>query len=357
MKDYYRILKVTPSASDDDVKRSYRTLAKQYHPDTNQGDDTAAARFAEINEAYDVLGDGVKRAEYDKRRANDRAAKTAQNSQSGAQNAQAYANARFQAQVQAAVNANLAAVRDRAFAAGRERGMSEYKATADKAAAKLNAEIRELGAAKKRLESELAASERNRRDIEQELFDRDRSVAEYAAKTAELEHKYASLAGAVEALGKAGLLDDKRVSQALDAAQMIALKSGGSVYAETAAADDGQEAFDGEITHSKRLGRIVLENVDLLKTAAVDGNADAQNELGKMYYYGIKVKRDLKQAVYWFKEAVRSKHFGAMYNLGVCFVNGEGTTKNESVGQGYIRQAEQLGNVEAKRSGKKYKIV
>jgi len=68
MKDYYKILEVSPDASDADIKKSFRKLAKKYHPDTNGGDPKAAARFQEINEAYTVLGDEAKKKEYDDER-------------------------------------------------------------------------------------------------------------------------------------------------------------------------------------------------------------------------------------------------------------------------------------------------
>ena len=64
-KDYYKILGVERSASADDVRKSYRKLAMQYHPDRNPGDKGAEDRFKEINEAYQVLSDPQKRARYD----------------------------------------------------------------------------------------------------------------------------------------------------------------------------------------------------------------------------------------------------------------------------------------------------
>lgn len=64
-KDYYKILGVERSASEKDLKRAYRKLAVQYHPDKNPGDPRAEERFKEINEAYEVLGDPAKRAKYD----------------------------------------------------------------------------------------------------------------------------------------------------------------------------------------------------------------------------------------------------------------------------------------------------
>ena len=68
-KDYYSILGVSKDATADDLKRAYRKLAKQYHPDaqhTEQDKKNAEAKFKEINEAYSVLSDENKRAQYDK---------------------------------------------------------------------------------------------------------------------------------------------------------------------------------------------------------------------------------------------------------------------------------------------------
>lgn len=64
-RDYYEVLGVEKSASDADIKKAYRKLAKQYHPDVNPGDNAAEAKFKEANEAYEVLSDSQKRAQYD----------------------------------------------------------------------------------------------------------------------------------------------------------------------------------------------------------------------------------------------------------------------------------------------------
>jgi len=64
-KDYYHVLGVKRDASQDDIKKAFRRLARKYHPDVNPDDPTAEAKFKEINEANEVLGDPVKRAKYD----------------------------------------------------------------------------------------------------------------------------------------------------------------------------------------------------------------------------------------------------------------------------------------------------
>src|ERR1700739_3297963 len=64
--DYYKILGVGKNASDEEIKKSYRKLARKYHPDRNPGDKQAEERFKEISQANDVLSDPDKRKDYDR---------------------------------------------------------------------------------------------------------------------------------------------------------------------------------------------------------------------------------------------------------------------------------------------------
>lgn len=64
-RDYYEVLGVAKTASEDEIKSAYRKLAKKYHPDLNPGNAEAEAKFKEVNEAYGVLSDADKRAKYD----------------------------------------------------------------------------------------------------------------------------------------------------------------------------------------------------------------------------------------------------------------------------------------------------
>ena len=64
-KDYYQVLGVAADASQKDITKAYRKLARELHPDKNPGNAGAEERFKEVSAAYDVLGDEAKRAEYD----------------------------------------------------------------------------------------------------------------------------------------------------------------------------------------------------------------------------------------------------------------------------------------------------
>lgn len=65
-KDFYKVLSVPQNASQDEIKKAYRTLAFKYHPDRNKGDKTKEDKFKQASEAYQVLGDPQKRAQYDR---------------------------------------------------------------------------------------------------------------------------------------------------------------------------------------------------------------------------------------------------------------------------------------------------
>ena len=69
-KDYYKTLGLTKTASPEEIKKAYRKLARKFHPDLNPGDKAAEARFKDINEANEVLGDPDKRRKYDELGAN-----------------------------------------------------------------------------------------------------------------------------------------------------------------------------------------------------------------------------------------------------------------------------------------------
>src|SRR6266851_4258301 len=69
-KDYYKILGVNKNASEKEIRKAYRKLARKYHPDVNPEDKSAEDKFKELNEAYEVLSDPEKRKRYDQLGAN-----------------------------------------------------------------------------------------------------------------------------------------------------------------------------------------------------------------------------------------------------------------------------------------------
>jgi DnaJ-class molecular chaperone len=83
MPDYYQTLGVPRGADEKEIKSAYRRLARKYHPDVNPGDKNSEARFKEVSEAYEVLGDSEKRALYDQYGSNWEAAKNFQGGQDG----------------------------------------------------------------------------------------------------------------------------------------------------------------------------------------------------------------------------------------------------------------------------------
>ena len=64
-KDYYEVLGIDKNASESDIKKAYRKMAKKYHPDNNPGDKAAEEKMKEVNQAYEILSDADKRAKYD----------------------------------------------------------------------------------------------------------------------------------------------------------------------------------------------------------------------------------------------------------------------------------------------------
>lgn len=88
-KDYYKILGVSRDADESAIKKAFRKLAKQYHPDTNNGNPEAEKMFREINEAYSVLSDEGKRKEYDESQHEDQGSSVKGETQSTRKKAQA----------------------------------------------------------------------------------------------------------------------------------------------------------------------------------------------------------------------------------------------------------------------------
>lgn len=544
MKNYYQILNIRPTATEDEIKRSYRVLAKRYHPDVNPGDETAADRFADINEAHNVLIDPKTRAEYDQKLkesqaprqrpediiARQRAAAQAAARQAAMRNAyaasgmgrsaysraaqaaaaQAQAAAAAQAQAQAAqaqnMQSQIAQIKNQAYKQGYDKGASEGRAALERAELKHKQKVVSLEREVETLKDRLAEIENDRSDLEQELFNRDRELTQSQQQNRELEDQIRELEKQAELLKQnvkkslraaaardeatavkaqldkaktriAALEAEKREIQLKNQAQIAlqqdkrrelqaeidelhrqveslteeveVLRSDNEQWQQYAKSEDfisdaeqRLQEWDKKQKADKKLAKGTLygslgvliwadateidaafaklekrysrgtddasaEKLQKLKDAyavlsdpdkrreynesigitderieeerfAIDennrleeeyrkqleskefweefddltfnaqtGDAEAQNRLGEMYYYGDEIEQDIEQAVYWFKEAAKQKHADAMYNLGLCFINGEGVERNETTGMGFIRQAAKLGSKEA----------
>lgn len=230
MKNYYQILGVKPTATEAEIKSSYRVLAKKYHPDVNPDDATAASKFADINEANTVLSDPTARAEYDAKLSEASAPHPSQDEIIARQRAQAQeaarqaafrnmnmnmnmnmggrresatmARARMQAQAaQAQAQAQIQALVNQAY----QQGAAEARAAADAEIKKLKSALASAVADSKKLKAvqdseaelkrKLAETERDRRDLEQELFHRDRECTLGKTRIKELEEALSQQGG------------------------------------------------------------------------------------------------------------------------------------------------------------------
>lgn len=464
MKNYYKILNVAQNATEETIKHSFRALAKRYHPDANPDNAVAARRFTDINEAYTVLGDPQKRAEYDAQLSQELFAKrmAAENAQAQAaanayqmQNPYAY---QIQAQVQAQVQSHLAAVRDKAFKDGYDSGYKNGYGAGEKEIRRLTSALKNHVAETEKLKRKIASEDRTIIELKSKIAEQDKQLkaaserenaldkqlqwlrnsapsaepktvaekpaeenintapAEKTAPATEEKPKTKQKPAAekktekpakatkqtasqsVEARGAAwekklaadrqlakptlyGTLgvviwatDDeikrsyevlkKRMTAKKNKAKLEKLNAAYAVlsdkdkraeYNKSIGISDDKIANErfliaenkgiSEEYRAKKAVKDFWTKYDVLQSLSLAGDADAQNELGEMFYYGKTVKRDYKQAVRFFKAAFEQQHPAAIYHLGVCYLNGEGVSKNKTLGDGFLRQASNLGYV------------
>lgn len=463
MRNYYKILGLKFGVSDEEVKRAYRELAKQCHPDLN-GDAASAEKFADISEAYETLGDPALRAEYDKKVQEKMAAKraaTAQNqsfaqayaqtmnngydqayrmaadAQKSAYNkgyAQGFTDAKGQAEQNAAawrrenesLRARLREAEERENASAER--LRQTEAAADRRAAELTktAPVKEndkqmrsriekltgelsaageridrltaerkyyeerYGEAKTRLntlEEELettrrqlatweeygktldAAEDIERTEVEWERLKRDYKKRSkptlygtlgvmFYAQAEEIRDAYIKLANRFKKKADSDKNYEEKLFAVNDAYKTLSDPDLKAAYDLSQGIDEAEreEAADKQREYEERLKTLYAEKeeqdfrvyLEELMFSAQTGEADAQNTLGEMYYYGDEIEKDPGQAVYWFKESAKQRNPDALYNLGRCFLSGEGVAADENAGKGFIKQAAALGSEAAR---------
>ncbi len=387
MKNYYRILNIRSNAASEEIKASYRKLAKRYHPDANPDNAAAAETFADINEAYRILSDQTARARYDAQLQQENAprrsaapnvnvhtaARPVKPQRMTLQDLEAQAQLETQKAVQAGVQAQLAAVHERAYKEGYTRGSKDGQAFAAK----------RLADESKKYKQQLAKSARNQSELEEELFARDRELAkandlvrdlrarlqrlqkalpldrndpvaatidETKFRTKELENAIADIhisADRLQTSATAQLNDRytqlKRRLAAINGTLGELDEEADNLRAQHDLQKYLYQAQSDDATPEEQTAQVLWKHFGELLSLALAGDADAQNALGELYYKGDKIARDLSQAVYWFREAVAQHHPAAIGNLGKCYLNGEGVRRNKSIGLAYLRQAENLG--------------
>ena len=500
MKNYYRILNVAPDASEEEIKRSFRILAKRYHPDTNKGDRVAARRFDEIHEAYTILADADARADYDARLEkehltlrdlNEIDAAIARRNQ---ENEARLAQIQYRAQVQAEMQGQMQVVRDQAYKEGYARGKVDGRKEAENDLMSVNGDLKEVLSENADLKRRLSERETSSGELEQELFDRDRELAhknEYI-QDLEIQLQWLKKASVVSAMPEAdplrgsiegtqsrimelereikgngpspvsimtslspeqqirrnlikekvddlnnqlsllmtelsNITNESEQKQKSDEAEKVltSMEDRALAWAKKAKADrqlssrtlygalgvliwatdeeikreyenivkkyegksDPESTFflkrakeayavlsdpDKRKEYNSSLGvteeriakerELIAENnavqdefrknledkefwakFDETSALAMAGNADAQNELGEIYYRGENVAQDFNQAAYWFREAFEQKHAKAIYNLAQCYLKGEGVSRNHIIGTAMLRQAANRG--------------
>ena len=465
MNNYYTILGLQESATDDQIKQAYRTLAKRYHPDLHPNDEDTAKKFALVNEAMEVLGNPTKRKEYDAKRAAEKrqadataaraeavkaaqaraAAARANGGRPGmggmggggmggggmyagsAQGAAAVINdayrrgyneatAMFQQQRNVAVDTwkksadNWKAEADRWKAEAerlrrevdRQRAETEeYMRDVDTLKAALErtrTRAADAEAAARRAETELrvqtGVTEIAKKSVADEAAQRDAIRESYEAKlnaerearkysdedkirlsreVARLKQEIAELKGEAQAPSHNFDTNDYPPQEAATAtphanthhtatagahsydiptyhhAEPVKAKSqfgvGGIDYPDTAT--HREESYTAEPAKPTVTEDVITKITELSARALGEDDGDAALILGKMYMSGDEVPKKEKDAMLWFKRAAETGNTEAIFNLGLCYVYGNGCDPDFDKGMAFIKEAAAKGCKEA----------
>lgn len=463
MRNYYKVMGLKFEATDDEIKHAYRDLAKQCHPDMHPDDKDAAARFAEISEAYETLGDSARRAEYDRQVQEMMAARRAAAQQQQQRTVPPNFSQAFHQTVNQTQAAAFRMAETNGYNRGYAQGFNDAKTQAEQSLTALKrenaqlkkraeeAEQREKLAADRRKADEQAAEQRtadlvkptqgkesdkqmrhriekmteelnamsgriDRATAERRYYEEQYAAAkaELAALTEELEitrqqlatwEEYGKTLDAADDIektevewerlkrgykkrskpthyGTLGVMFYASIEEIKDAYHKLVDRYKKRADTDKKAAEklfavndafkvlsDGKQkaaydleqgfteeecaqAIETQTKYEQQLQSLYAEKeeqefkayLEELMYSAQVGDAEAQNTLGEMYYYGDEIEKDWEQAVYWFKEAAKQRHPEAMFNLGRCFIGGEGVEADAARGNGFVKQAAALGS-------------
>lgn len=464
MNNYYTILGLQESATDEQIKQAYRTLAKRYHPDLHPNDEDTAKKFALVNEAMEVLGNPTKRKEYDTKRANEKRAADANARAEAVRAAQARAAAARAAQGQrpaggmggmggggsmyAGSAQGAAAVINDAYRRGyneasamfqqqrnvavdtwkksaenwkaeAERWKAEaerWRHEADRQRAETEEYMRDvdtLKAALERTRARAADAEAAARRAETELRVQTgvteiakKSVADEAAQRDAIRESYEAKLNAEREARKYSDEDKIRLSREVarlkqEIAELKGETTASSTtygshdfpHSDTAAAQSydkpdytfrettgganpydipdysqpdttAQNAFTSGIeypdtaTHREERTEepakptvtedVITKITELSARALGEDDGDAALTLGKMYMSGESVPKKEKDAMLWFKRGAETGNAEAIFNLGLCYVYGNGCDPDYDKGMAFIKEAAAKGCEEAK---------
>lgn len=401
MSTLYTVLGLPETATDEQIKQTYRMLAKRYHPDLHPGDAGVAKKFAEVNEAMETLGDPQKRKEYDNKR---REAKKQAEQQAAAREAAAAA-ARARASAARATMASrpyvgtaqgAAAVVNDAYrkgynegfaAAGQQRNAAAetWKKSSEnwqKEAEKSHGEIDILKAALEKARQRAADAEASARRMEASLSlqrnateEAKRGIdAESASKEA-LRQSYESKLATEREARRYSDADKVRLSREVmrlkeenDALRARLGEAPAAVHATPEPPPIEHPAYESPAPEQPPVPPVTQTtyvppaNEAPIHAAVVDpaviadlreraesGDGAAAVTLSKMYLDGDGVHKDAAEGVRLLTLGVAAGNADALYHLGLCCLNGEGTDFDLNRGIQLVREAAEQGSEAAEQ--------
>lgn len=377
MSTCYSILGLPETATDEEIKQAYRTLAKQYHPDLHPGNAETAKKFAEVNEAMEAIGTPEKRREYDRKRRQEKqqqeiAAARAAAAQAaaaraaaaraasarpvpgmGAAASRAYAGSAQGAA--AVVNEAYRKGYNEGFAAGQAAAQQERNATAEtwkksadswkKEAEKCRQDIDTLKAALEKTRQRAADADAAARRMDAALR-LQKSVTEDARRNTEAE---ASAKESLRESLESKLNAEREARRYSDADKVRLSREVARLKEENERLKERllhPEEFDGAASFDEAPAEPQKSYTEELYARVEAGDGAAAVTLGQMYLDGDEeeLPRNVDEAVRLFTLGTELGNADAVYHMGLCYINGDGVEADLMHGVQLIREAASKGS-------------